>query len=192
MGFTNTWDNSFPPDTQPANQLGSDIRNLKIDIQERMAAISGDDADKPTLEAGFKNLLYFALDVKKVYQWSGSAWDDVTSDLLPVPTTDNTMKALTFSATPTYDAGSLSNIRAVFQMTLSANVTSGTLVNIVKGQEITFIIIQDGTGGHSFVFPGGVNGAGDIDTSAGAINTQTFVVSNDGANLYPVGPMTVS
>lgn len=42
QGFTNSWDDSQPPDaTAKANQLGVYLRQLKIDTQQRMAAVSG-------------------------------------------------------------------------------------------------------------------------------------------------------
>lgn len=40
--FTNTWDDSYPPDkSAAANQLGVYLRALKTDTQQRMAVISG-------------------------------------------------------------------------------------------------------------------------------------------------------
>lgn len=190
MAFTNTWDNTFPPDTQAANQLGADIRNMKTDVQQRMAAISGLDANKPAFEAGFAGVLFFATDTGRIYTWTGAAWTDVTTDFITAA--QATLLNMPFSATPTWDASTLSTIRAVFQMTLTADVTAGTLANLTKGQMITFIIIQDGTGAHAFAWPGGVNGAGDIDAAASSISIQSFVVANDGVNLYPLGPLTVS
>lgn len=77
MAFSRTWDNTFPPDSQPANLLGQDIRNTKIDIQERMSAISGLDASKPSFEASFAGVLFFATDTGLVYQWSGATWVQV-------------------------------------------------------------------------------------------------------------------
>jgi hypothetical protein len=190
MSFTNTWDNTFPPDTQAANQLGADIRNLKTDIQQRMAAISGLDASKPAFEAGFAGVLYFATDTGKIFTWTGAAWTDITTDF--ITSVQATLVNMPFSATPIFDASTLSSIQAAFEMTLTADVTAGTMANITKGQVITFIIHQDGTGGHLFTWPGGVNNPSDIDPGASSINIQSFIVANDGVNLYPIGPLTVS
>ena len=41
MAFTNVYDVTFPADTQLANLLGSDARSLALNVQQRMAAISG-------------------------------------------------------------------------------------------------------------------------------------------------------
>ena len=188
MAFTNTYDTSFPPDTQAANQLGQDIRSFKLDVMQRMAAISGNDASKPAFEAGFAGVLYFAPDTSKIYQWSGATWVDVTSSVIPVAT-QSTMVPVGFSANPTWDASTASRMRVVFEMTLTGDVTAGTTANLTAGQEVTFIIHQDGTGNHGFVWPGGVNNPGDISPTAGSTSTQTFVVANDGLNMYPVGPV---
>ena len=84
--FDHAWDITQPPDTQLANLLGLDIRNLKDDIMQRFAILSGNIADRPTLETvnatwgGTTNgVLFFSLDEGKVYRWNGSAWVDVTA-----------------------------------------------------------------------------------------------------------------
>jgi hypothetical protein len=82
---TNTWDETLPADTQAANLLGADLRGLKLDVQERMALISGlaagiwnPGADAQPLK--WTGLLYFATDTGKLFQWSGAAWVDVTAN----------------------------------------------------------------------------------------------------------------
>jgi hypothetical protein len=80
--FTNEWDNNFPPDTQAANQLGADLRNFRTDVMERMAAISGPEANRPNFENGFAGVIFFATDTGKVFQWSGAAWTDITDQIL--------------------------------------------------------------------------------------------------------------
>jgi hypothetical protein len=36
MTYTNTWDDTVPPDTQLANLIGQDIRNLSLNVHQRM------------------------------------------------------------------------------------------------------------------------------------------------------------
>lgn len=85
MAFSNQWDQTFPPDTQLANLLGQDIRNgVKVDVRERMAAISGLDAAKPAFSgdaqpANWNGVLFFATDTGKIYQWVNPAWIEVTA-----------------------------------------------------------------------------------------------------------------
>jgi hypothetical protein len=85
MAFTNVFDNTQPPDTQAANLLGQDIRNFKVDIQQRVAAMSGLDANKPTFNldaqpTAWNGCLYFATDTGKIYQFGGgTTWTDITS-----------------------------------------------------------------------------------------------------------------
>jgi hypothetical protein len=79
--FDNVWDITQPPDTQLANLLGQDIRNLKDDIMQRMSLLSGVLANRPTPEtvnatwggSGF-GLLFFATDTGQVFQWNGVNW----------------------------------------------------------------------------------------------------------------------
>jgi hypothetical protein len=83
MPFTNLWDDTFPPDTQLANQLGLDLRNFRLDAQQRMAAISGLDAAKPAFgadaqPANWNGILFFATDTGKIYQFANPVWVDVT------------------------------------------------------------------------------------------------------------------
>ena len=86
--FDHAWDVTQPPDTQLANLLGQDIRNLKDDIQQRISLLSGTLANRPTPEianatwggAGF-GLLYFAIDTNQIFQWSGAAWVDISGSI---------------------------------------------------------------------------------------------------------------
>lgn len=87
--FTNNWDVTFPPDTQLANLLGQDLRNVRVDVMQRLSLLSGTLANRPTPEtvnatwggAGF-GLLYFATDTSQIFQWSGSAWVDISSSFI--------------------------------------------------------------------------------------------------------------
>jgi hypothetical protein len=79
MAFTNVWDNTFPPDTQPANQYGADLRNMRLDVQQRFSSLCGLDANKPTLEAVWAGLAYTATDTGNIYRWNGASWDHVAN-----------------------------------------------------------------------------------------------------------------
>lgn len=89
---TNIWDITQPPDTQLANLLGQDIRNLKQDIMQRMSLLSGTLANRPTPETvnatwggvGF-GILFFTTDTNQIFQWNGAAWVDVTFGIVPLP-----------------------------------------------------------------------------------------------------------
>lgn len=87
--FDNIWDITQPPDTQAANLLGQDIRNLKDDIMQRMSLLSGTLANRPTPEtvsavwggSGF-GILYFSTDTQQTFQWTGvGGWVDVTGSV---------------------------------------------------------------------------------------------------------------
>jgi hypothetical protein len=90
MAFDHLWDDTTPPDTQEANLLGQDLRYLKDDIAQRMGALSGLDAAKPSFENAFAGYLFFAIDTGKIYQLQASdstpthigTWLDVTIKIL--------------------------------------------------------------------------------------------------------------
>jgi len=75
MAYTRTWDETFPPDTQAANLLGQDLRNTKGDVRERVASFgAGTLAARPTPEASFAGVTYYATDTNQLFLWSGTAW----------------------------------------------------------------------------------------------------------------------
>lgn len=86
--FTNSWDNTFPPDTQAANQLGLDLRNFRVDTQQKFTSLSGTLANRPiNMEAVFGGsnvnggfgIIYLATDTSQIFQWNGATWVDITS-----------------------------------------------------------------------------------------------------------------
>jgi hypothetical protein len=88
--FDRAWDETFPPDTQLANLLGQDIRNFKTDIRERLSLISGTLANRPTnLDAVFGGasfgMIYFSTDTSQIFQWNGSAWNQINGNIITQP-----------------------------------------------------------------------------------------------------------
>lgn len=105
--FDRAFDETFPPDTQLANLLGQDIRNLKTDIRERMALLSGTFANRPSnMDAAFGGAgygtIFIATDTNQVFQWNGAAWVDITASLsLPrLPTVGGALISPTGTVTP--------------------------------------------------------------------------------------------
>jgi hypothetical protein len=166
--FTDVWDITQPPDTQLANLLGQDIRNLKLDVMQRMSLLSGTFANRPTPEvvnatwggAGY-GLLYFSTDTGKIYQWNGAAWTDVTSNFIPAGVNNvlNTQQILAITAA-----------NPLFTYTLPG----GTLSTQSQGLRISFNIKFNNNGGGSF--PGGTL------TIRGFSMTSATIVANP-ANL---------
>jgi hypothetical protein len=111
----------------------------------------------------------------------------VTGNILATGRISDNHVVVSFSATPTFNASQGSS----FDITLTGNVTSSTLSNTVAGQKITFVVVQDVTGGRTFAWPANVFNGGIVDTTANAINIQTFVVRANG-NAYPISPMTIN
>lgn len=78
MAFTNVWDNTTPADTSLASGLGLVIRNLQVDISERMRVLSGRLADREDFEAVFgdtnRGVLFYSTDERILYRWDGASW----------------------------------------------------------------------------------------------------------------------
>lgn len=85
---------------------------------------------------------------------------------------------VTFSATPAFDA-SLGDTQKI---TLTGNVTGSTLSNATTGEIINFVICQDGSGSHTFVWPTNVKGGMTIGSTLSKCNAQDFIF--DGTNAY--------
>ena len=84
---------------------------------------------------------------------------------------------VTLSASPVFDASQCNT----FTLTLgSTPITGSTLSNAKAGQSLTFILIQDSTGGRAFVWPTNVQRACTVTGTAGASTVVTAVY--DGAN----------
>ncbi len=83
-----------------------------------------------------------------------------------------------FSATPSFNAA----VASGFNLTLSGNVTASTFINGPSGGPlITFRIIQDGSGGHPFVWPVNVRNAGVLSLDLNARSIQFFMRDVDGS-----------
>lgn len=89
---------------------------------------------------------------------------------------------ITYSATPTFSGSGMPIV--TFVITLTGNVTSSTLSGVSTGALVIFKIIQDGTGGHTFVWPANTQGGMVIDTDASSVNMEMFMF--DGTNLLAV------
>lgn len=144
MAFANVWDTTFPPDTQLANLLGQDIRNgVKVDVQQRMAAISGLDAAKPAFggdaqPANWNGILFFATDTGKIYQFNNPSWTDVTSNFTTKSSALKAVNQVTHTGTVTLDTiytlnipaniiGTTGRVRMTAQATISTAVGIGTM-----------------------------------------------------------------
>lgn len=137
------------------------------------------DGDKNVIQSG-------------AYVFTGIATYDLSS-LSPtfpsyVPSVMGGLVVVPFSPTPVFDT-TLVNGPITFDLTLTANVTSSTLISPQPGQIVTFIFQQDLIGGWSFVWPVNVLNAGIVDPDAQSVTVQSFITRSDGF-LYPIGPQT--
>jgi hypothetical protein len=155
--FTNVWDITTPADTQLANLLGQDIRNLKNDTMQRMSLLSGTLANRPTPETvnatwggtGF-GLLYFSTDSGQIFQWSGSGWTDISGSFF----------------------GSASSVRRFSDVT-SYSYTSGT--NTTTGITVPAGVIVSGS--HIQIICCGKSFSNTVNFRL-IINGGTIVLSN--------------
>ena len=96
---------------------------------------------------------------------------------------------VTFSASPTFAIGAQNQL---FQITLTGNATANPLsgVGIVSPGIVTFQIIQDGAGGHTFSWPANSVGGAAVCAAASCVTQQTFIWN--GTNATALGPATYS
>lgn len=169
MPFTDVWDVTTPADSQLANLLGQDIRNLKLDIQQRMGAMSGTLATRwnPATDAqptNWTGVLYFTTDTNQVFQWNGAAWVDVTVLIASLP-------ALLTK-----------------QTIINQTVSSGTVVLLTATLDGLYrmtmdgVVTQVGTGGTLSMTAGWNNGllaqtASSIATSLTVLGGETVLTS---------------
>lgn len=106
-----------------------------------------------------------------------------TADVLPG------MLTVGFSPTLSLDCSKANG----FQVTLTGNVTSLSIINSTFGQKITLAFTQDGVGGRTVALNTASNllSPGIIDTTVNLTSKQSFQRLGDG-NLHPDSVMTVS
>jgi hypothetical protein len=87
-----------------------------------------------------------------------------------------------FSPTPTFDptGGGTQTIR------LTGNVVSSTVINLIDGAQVGFLICQDDQGGRTFAWPPNVRGGMQIGSAPKTCSAQQFI--SDGKGLYATSP----
>jgi hypothetical protein len=141
--FDHVWDITQPPDTQLANLLGQDIRNLKDDVMQRFTSLAGTLANRPAPETvnatwggtGF-GILYFATDTGHIFQWNGAAWVDVTANFIPSGVNNVLNSQLNLAAT---------TANPVF----TYNLPGGVVTNTSQGLRFTIAVGFNDAGGGS-------------------------------------------
>ena len=89
---------------------------------------------------------------------------------------------ITFSTTPVIDCSH----GLVHKITLTAAVTSSTVINCKQGQPIVTQICENGTGTYTFAFPASFSGATAISTTANKCTVQQFVYDASVPQAYAV------
>lgn len=93
---------------------------------------------------------------------------------------------VTWSATPALNFAAGNPLFPVFEITLTGN-TAPTVSGMEAGQRVTLIIIQDGTGSHTWTWPAGFNNFGSVDPTAGSVSIAEGIVASGGAAVYATG-----
>lgn len=97
----------------------------------------------------------------------------------------NSIVPVTYSPTPVFDASQ----GTTFEITLSGPVSSSTIINVLPGQRIKFIVKQDATGNHPFVAPTSLP-MSPIGLGASTTSMQNFFVDLT-SRLFQDGPISV-
>lgn len=177
--FTNSWDQNFPADTGLVSQGAANLRQLRLDTQQRMAAISGLDAAKPSFAADsqpmqWQGVLFFALDTGKVYQFSGTAWTDVTSSIgsglgsaTTISVVDKNTQSITRTNTTTEAVVFTSNI-PILQTSSVLRITTNFVVDTWSAQ-FNVIWRWNGVQILSAQYPSGIGGT--------VVGSQLFIAN---------------
>lgn len=117
--------------------------------------------------------------VGQAITWNGSSavWGNVSGS-----GAGQTINQVSWSASPVFDL-SLGNIQ---QITLTADVTSASVLHLTAGWLGMFAVCQDSVGGHAWTWPGAVNSGVTVGTVAGKCSSQWFY-SVDGVHLISQG-----
>jgi hypothetical protein len=94
---------------------------------------------------------------------------------------------LPFSATPIFDLSRAS----CFVMTLTANVTSSTLINGRPGQPFRIILKQDPAVARTYVPPTNLKGSMVISAGLSTVSAQDYVFIASLGNAYATSPGVV-
>jgi hypothetical protein len=100
--------------------------------------------------------------------------------------TAHLIDTVTFSASPAFNMNTNGSIKKI---TLTADVTSSTITSQRPGENMTFIICQDGAGSHTFAWPANVRGEEAIGATLSTCSTQQFVYDQGAAEWLAVAPM---
>jgi hypothetical protein len=135
------------------------------------------------------------------YQFSGSHTYDLSNlapydptpfvpPVPPAPQPGTLDVVVPFAANAIFNALNTAGI-ITFEMTLTADLTTPTLINLTPGQFIVFKFVQDGTGSWTVTWMAQVHGGAVPDPAPGAISSQLFYVDHAG-QVYNLGPQTVN
>lgn len=101
------------------------------------------------------------------------------------------VNAIAFSTTPAINL-SLGNVQQFACTTGGSSIVPSAPSAIVAGMQLTFVIVQNGSSACTWAWPSNVHGGGTISATLSTVNTQSFVVSNNGTDLYAASAMVSS
>jgi hypothetical protein len=104
---------------------------------------------------------------------------------LPPPPLGDELVDVPYSPTPNFDD---QDLYTAFRIVLTGDAAAQTFVGHI-GQLYTFIIIQDGAGGHAFTWPPNCFNATAVNKFGAWTTIQTFIL-NDDQKLYAIAPGT--
>lgn len=209
MGFTNLYDDTFPADTELANLIGANLRQVRLDVQQRMAVISGLDASKPAFSAdvqpaNWNGILFFATDTGRIYQFTNPNFVDITSSFLAVNpplrdtsahnNTGNTSQNLLSTLTMT-KACSTTQVFRITTITNQVAYTSGSdfLTVKINTTPITSSGMANAAGGVTMVTIIGCNtGSASAQVWASYIGSTTNNVLTGTGNTFTSAINTAS
>ena len=139
------------PGVATSAQLAAEVSRAEA-AESGLNTAVGSEASRAEGAESTLQALVNRLDATKANLYGGNQF---TGDQIVAGSAVSKQVAVPFSAAPTFDASQGNG----FQIVLSGNVVSSTLINAVAGQVIVLEICQNASGGYRFTFPGNVKGA---------------------------------
>lgn len=127
-----------------------------------------------TFVAAFGNMM--ALKGYSLSDASLSTMQGVLANLITSADINGNLIVVSYAPSVTFNCSTNNG----FQITLTGNVTASAFSGLAVGQEITIGILQDGSGGRTFTWPTGLNGAGTPDPTPNTMSSQRFKKWADG------------
>lgn len=168
--------NGFPPGITLPTQFNKGFRQGTMGMAVLAAFIAG-VLNENVLDSGYADGAAEVAALLAQFQAALATFFNASSQPKVIP--------VAWSAAPVLNFAVGNPLMPIFEITLGGDTTP-TFTGVTAGQLATFILHQDGTGGHLWTWPGSAINAGAVDPAANSTSIESCVVGSNGS-LYAIG-----